>query len=434
MRGIAFVGILLLVAGVASASAAPSSVEGSIPQPQVAAPTAAAPAPHSATALPEGTPSQVGLDPVPIDRAQRQIAAGTTPSPGHPYPLYPGVVSLLAHNGVVVGRQATGYELLYTGGPGTELPPRQREPVRRDTIFDIASLTKLFTSIAVLQLVEDGRIRLDAPAANYAPEFAAGGKQNITVQQLLTHTSGLQAKIELSKLPQSSRVPAVLGARPQDPPGTVYRYSDLNMISLGVLVERVSRRPLDQVVHDRITRPLEMTDTGFGPSRDKLHRIAATEFEADPPRGMVRGEVHDENAWALNGVAGQAGIFSTADDLAVLGQAILNDGAYQGHRILRPETVHAMLTNYNSAFPGHAHGLGFELDQRWYMDGLSGPRTAGHTGFTGTSLVIDPESRSIVVLLTNSVHPSRASGPPAEARRELARGMAGSLRPPKGGG
>ncbi len=379
------------------------------------------------TVLQDGSPEEVGLATGPIDDAQRRVAGWTERTPGLQHPMYAGEVSLLAHDGVVVSRQAAGDKLRYADGKGTELPPQQQEKVSGDTIFDIASLTKLFTSIAALQLIERGKVRLDAPVAGYVPEFASNGKEAVTVEQLLTHTSGLQATIELDKLPPQQRIPAVLDAKPQNPPGSVYRYSDLNMITLGVLVARVSGKPLDQVIHDRITAPLGMTDTGFNPPQEKLHRIAATEYQTDPPRGMVRGEVEDENAWSLGGVAGQAGIFSTADDLAALGQAILNGGIYRGQRILDQRTVQAMLTNYNGAFPGDAHGLGVELDQRWYMAGLSGPRTAGHTGFTGTSLVIDPMSRSIAVLLTNRVHPSRDWGSNNLSRRVLAQGLAEAL-------
>ena len=139
---------------------------------------------------------------------------------------------------------------------------------------------------------------------------------------------------------------------------------------------------------------------------------------------MVRGSVHDENAWSLNGVAGHAGVFSTADDLAVLAQTIINGGAYGGTRILSEDSVDALLHNENAAFPGNSHGLGFELDQMWYMDGLSGPETAGHTGYTGTSIVIDRASRSFVILLTNRVHPSRSWGSNNPARRAVARDMA----------
>ncbi|MCA1655911.1 MAG: serine hydrolase, partial [Pseudonocardiaceae bacterium] len=183
----------------------------------------------------------------------------------------------------------------------------------------------------------------------------------------------------------------------------------------------------DKVVRDRITAPLGMVDTGFNPPAEKLARIAATEFQSAPPRGMVRGSVHDENAWSLGGVAGHAGVFSTANDMAILAQTILNGGSYRGHRIMRPDTVTAMLDNHNEAFPGHDHGFGFELNQMWYMGGLSGPRTAGHTGYTGTDVVIDPASRSFAVLLTNRVHPSRTRGSINIAREALCNGLAKAL-------
>jgi hypothetical protein len=142
---------------------------------------------------------------------------------------------------------------------------------------------------------------------------------------------------------------------------------------------------------------------------------------------MVRGEVHDENAWSLGGVAGHAGVFSTADDLAILAQALLNGGTYRGARVLDRKSVALLITNFTEAFPGDDHGLGFELNQTWYMDALSGPRTAGHTGYTGTSLVIDFASRSFAVLLTNRVHPSRSWGSINVARRAWAGGLGRAL-------
>ena len=190
-------------------------------------------------------------------------------------------------------------------------------------------------------------------------------------------------------------------------------------------------KTLDKLVADGITKPLQMRDTGYNPDPKKKPRIAATEFQTAPPRGMVWGSVHDENAWSLGGVAGHAGVFSTADDLAVLAQTFLNGGSYRGARILKESSVTAMITNFNQAFPGNDHGLGFELNQRWYMGGLSGPRTAGHTGYTGTSIVIDFDSRSFAILLTNRVHPSRNWGSNNPARRAVvARPRAGARRRP----
>lgn len=386
------------------------------------------------TVLRAGSPSEAGLAAWPIERAERRIAEWTERTPGRQHPMYAGAVSLVAHDGIIVGNRATGYELRYADGNGTELPPGEREPARENTIFDLASMTKLFTSIAVLQQVEEGRIELTAPVANYLPEFGVNGKSRITVRQLLTHTSGLQSVVRLWELPPEQRIPHVMSLKPENEPGSTYNYSDPNMIVLGELVERVSDKGLDQVVTERITGPLGMTDTGYNPPRRKLHRVAATEYQTDPDRGMVRGQVHDENAWSLGGVAGHAGVFGTARDLAKLGQAVLNGGTYAGERILSPDSVETMLSNYNEEFPEHAHGLGFELNQRWYMAGLSAPRGAGHTGYTGTSMVLDPASDSMAILLTNRVHPSREWGSNNPARVELAQGLARSMAvPPRHG-
>jgi len=378
--------------------------------------------------LTDTTPAAAGLDPRPIQDALTQIAGWEEPS-GSSHPLYAGAVTLLGHDGHVVTREASGYSLRYADGAGTELPREQWTPTRDDTIFDMASVSKLFTSILVVQQVERGAIRLEEPVANYLPAFAAQGKGAITVRQLLTHTSGLKSWMPLySAWPdEASRIQAVMDVAPTSPPGTTYLYSDLNLITLGALLERQTGQGLDQLVRERITTPLAMKDTGYNPDPSLKPRIAATEFQATPPRGMVWGEVHDENAWSLGGVAGHAGIFSTAQDMAVLAQTMLNGGTYAGHRILSADSVRKMTTNYNTAFPGSSHGLGFELDQRFYMGGLSSPSTAGHTGYTGTSIVIDSMSRSFAIVLSNRVHPSRSWGSNNPARRAAAQGLALAL-------
>jgi CubicO group peptidase (beta-lactamase class C family) len=382
----------------------------------------------SSTMLTDMSPAKAGLDAKPIDDALAQIAGWEEPS-GSAHPLYAGAVTLLGHDGHVVARKASGYALRYADGAGTELPRDQWVPMRADTIFDMASVSKLFTSILVVQQIERGAIRLEEPVATYLPAFAAQGKGSITVRQLLTHTSGLKPWMPLwSGWPdKASRIAAVLDVEPTSPPGTTYVYSDLNLITLGVLLERQTGKGLDQLVRERITDPLRMKDTGYNPDPSLKPRIAATEFETSPPRGMVWGEVHDENAWSLGGVAGHAGVFSTAQDMAVLAQSMINGGTYGGHRILSQSSVQKMTTNYNTAFAGSSHGLGFELDQRWYMGGLSSPTTAGHTGFTGTSIVIDNMSRSFAIVLSNRVHPSRSWGSNNPARRAAAQGLALSL-------
>ncbi|MFF0340241.1 serine hydrolase [Kribbella sp. NPDC004875] len=380
------------------------------------------------TLLRDTTPAKAGLDPAPIDAALAQVAGWTQPS-GTAKPLYAGAVTLLGHDGNIVTRTATGLALKYADGQGTELPPDQQIPMRTDTIFDMASVSKLFTSIVVLQLVEKGKVDLDAPIATYIPEFAQNGKETVTVRMALTHTSGFPSWLPLwstGKTPEE-RLQLALTAKLQDPPGTKYLYSDLNLIALGELAHRVTGKPLDKLVADGITKPLQMRDTGYNPDPKKKPRIAATEYQSSPPRGMVWGSVHDENAWSLGGVAGHAGVFSTADDMAVLAQTFLNGGSYRGARILKESSVTAMITNFNQGFPGNDHGLGFELNQRWYMGGLSGPRTAGHTGYTGTSIVIDFDSRSFAILLTNRVHPSRNWGSNNPARRAVTQGLALAL-------
>ncbi len=377
------------------------------------------------TVLADATPQSLGLDPAPIAESVAQIHAHEQPdASGHP--LFAGAVGIMGHEGKIVERDASGWALRYANAT-TELPREQWVPMRTDTIFDLASVSKLFTSLAVVQLVEEGTVELEKPVATYLPEFAATGKQSVTVRQLLTHTSGFTSWLPLwSKYPdKASRIKAVMDQPPTNPPGSTYLYSDLNLITLGVMVEKLRGAPLDQVVHDRITAPLGMTDTGYNPA-DK-ERTAATEYQSAPPRGLVWGSVHDENAWSLGGVAGHAGVFSTVDDLARLSQALLNGGTYDGHRILSRKSVESLITNFNGDFPGDDHGLGFELNQRWYMDALSGPRTAGHTGYTGTSIVIDFTSRSFAILLTNRVHPSRSWGSVNGARREWAHGLAASM-------
>ncbi|NUT52594.1 MAG: beta-lactamase family protein [Saccharothrix sp.] len=380
----------------------------------------------SHSVLRTGTPEAMGLDPAPLDAALAQIERYTAPdATGHP--LFAGAVTLYAHDGVVVTHEPTGWAVRYGDAAGTELPEAQRVPMARDTIFDLASISKLFTSIVVMRQHELGRFGLDDPVARHLPEFGANGKESITVRQLLTHTSGLVAWLPLwSQYPDvPSRLKAVMDTTPRSAPGTAYVYSDLNLITLGLLAEKWSGKKLDELVRDDITGPLGLRDTGYNPPPEKLDRIAATEYQAG--RGIIRGSVHDENAWSLGGVAGHAGVFSTARDLAVLGQAILNGGAYADGRILREDTVELMLTDFNQAFPGNAHGLGFELDQRWYMGALTSPRAAGHTGYTGTTLVLDPLSRSIAILLTNRVHPSRNWGSINPARRVAADGLAQAM-------
>ncbi len=390
---------------------------------------------HPNELLRHGDARAAGLTPRHVARIVPDTARYLRPSPTHPE--YAGASVLAAHRGVIVADHAVGHAVLYADAKPALLPPGQRVAARPDTIWDLASLTKLFTTLVALQLVERHQLTLDTPVAQRIPEFAQHGKAAITVRQLLTHTSGLPADLPLWRdwHTYADRVAAVYAVEPVAGPGSAYRYSDLNMITLGKLVERVSGTPLNTLVARGVTGPLGMRDTGFNPPAAKLSRIAATEYQTTPDRGMLRGVAHDENAWALSGVAGHAGMFSTTHDLATLCQAILNGGRYGHARVLSPDSVRILLTNLNTAFAGDAHGLGLELGQRWYMDALASPVTAGHTGFTGTSLVIDPLSDSFVILLANRTHPTRAWGSANPARRAVARDLAMALpvRAPGGG-
>jgi CubicO group peptidase (beta-lactamase class C family) len=292
-------------------------------------------------------------------------------------------------------------------------------------------MSKLFTTIVVLQLIEDDLVDLNAPVARYVPEFAAGGKEDVTVRMLLTHTSGLppDPNPDLWTYPaREDRLPAALATALNGTPGGQYVYSDIGFIALGTLVQRVTGLPLDEAVHRQVTGPLGMTDTVYNPPPKLFPRIASTEWQPYVGRGMVRGEVHDENAWSLGGVSGHAGVFSTADDIAILCQTLLNGGQYGDVRILRTGSVRTALVNYNARFqsryPDSDRGLGFQLSTYSYMGPLASPVTFGHTGYTGTSVVIDPLSRSFVVLLANRVHPDRNWGANTVARAKLASDLA----------
>jgi CubicO group peptidase (beta-lactamase class C family) len=392
--------------------------------------------------LRHGSPAEAGLLADQLDTLVTHLAAFGQPSPVHP--LFPGAVVLTARDGVIALERAMGDALRYSAfdyatGVATELPPDQRIAMRTDTRFDLASLSKLFTSTVAVQAIERGRLDLTAPVVRYLPAFGANGKDAITIRNLLTHTSGLRPDLPFYNYATRADQENLLYAdTPLAPPDTQYVYSDLNMITLQFVLERITGRTLDRLVRDGITRPLGMAATGYNPPAADRNRTAATEYEMKPyaalDRGLVWGEVHDENAYALGGVAGHAGVFSTAADLAVLCQTMLNGGAYGGRRILSRRSVELMFTNFNQKFPGDEHGLGFELYQFWYMGSMATPYSAGHTGFTGTCLVIDPTTQSFFVLLTNAVHPYRGWPHGSAARVSVGTdlGRAVAVRPADG--
>ncbi|MFF1702410.1 serine hydrolase domain-containing protein [Streptomyces sp. NPDC058252] len=375
----------------------------------------------SAPRLRTDTPERAGLDPEELRHLVRDVRALTR----GPEPWAAGVVLVAGRGPVIAVEKAAGWAVRYAAydeetGTRVELPPAARVPTTVHTPFDLASLTKLFTAVAAVQQLERGTLGIDARVGAYLPEFRAAAAHDITVRQLLTHTSGLRPELPLYDCPDDAARLALLRAQaPTSEPGA-YLYSDLNLLLLQYVLERITGRALDVLVRDGITRPLGMTATGFGPCPG----AAATEDQRRPwakaDRGMLRGVVHDENAWALGGVAGHAGLFSTGRDLAVFCRTLLAGGSYGPARILGPDFVELMLA---------PPGLGFALDQPWFMGGLAGRGAAGHTGFTGTSLVLDPATDTFLVLLANTVHPRRRpadSGPRAGAGTRVARAVRGA--------
>jgi CubicO group peptidase (beta-lactamase class C family) len=384
--------------------------------------------PEGGPVLRFGSPRQAELIPEYADLIPADAAAGLQPGTGvNGHPVYPGEVVIAGRNGVVAEYAAAGYNLRYADEQGGELPQDAWIPTTVDTIYDLASLSKLFTSTVAVQLIQQGRLALADTVVTYLPAFDNNGKGDITILQLLTHVSGLPpdpSPALWTHATMAERIDAVMTTVPQATAGTEYIYSDLNMITLQLVAEAITGQTLDVLVRDSITWPLGMRDTMYNPPASLKPRIAAEEYQQVPDRGLVWGQVHDENAWALGGVAGHAGVFSTARDMAVFCQTFLNGGRYGRARILSRDSVISMFTNYNQAFPGNEHGLGWELYQHWEEGALATPYSGGHTGFTGTSIAVDPTTQSFVLLLTNAVHPSRNWGVPNPQRRQVAYDLA----------
>ncbi|HET9408730.1 MAG TPA: serine hydrolase [Candidatus Sulfotelmatobacter sp.] len=327
----------------------------------------------------------------------------------------PGAVLVVGHHGKVVYRKAYG---------SRALDPR-REPMTLDTVFDMASLTKVIaTTTAVMQLIEKGKVRLNDPLAKYLSEFAQNGKQDITVRQLLTHYSGLEPDLDL-KTPWSGKETAykmAFAETPQQAPGSSFVYSDINFIVLGALVERVSGETLDQYCTRHIFAPLKMARTRFLPPAAWRAKIAPTQY--DENQHMLRGVVHDPTARRMGGVAGHAGLFSTADDMAKFAQALLNGG----DGILSVLSVEKMTTPQTPPSAPVLRGFGWDIDSPFSSTrgDLLPVGSYGHTGFTGTSLWIDPTTQTYIILLTNAVHP-RGRGNAIELRSKVATEIAASL-------
>jgi CubicO group peptidase (beta-lactamase class C family) len=320
----------------------------------------------------------------------------------------PGGVLWLEHDGVAY-HKAYGHRAVI---------PRP-EPMTEDTIFDMASLTKVMaTTPAIMLLIERGQVQLDAPVCAYIHEFKGQWRERVTIRELLTHTSGLPPDLETNEWRgYATAIKKACAIKLESPPGMAFKYSDINFILLGEVVRRVAKMPLQDFVQHEIYGPLEMTDTGFLPLKSELSRIAPTEVINGKP---LRGIVDDPTARRMGGAAGNAGLFSTASDLARYARMMLNLGDLDSVRIFQPETVKLMTTPQAPPDVKVLHGLGWDIDSPY-----SGPRGSlfpigsyGHTGWTGTSIWIDPSSKTFVIFLSNRNHPTDA-GDVLPLRREL---------------
>jgi uncharacterized protein YbbC (DUF1343 family)/CubicO group peptidase (beta-lactamase class C family) len=315
---------------------------------------------------------------------------------------------------VIVGR---GDRILYHKAIGNRALTPAVEPMTLDTIFDLASLTKVVaTSTSIMMLVEQGRIRLSDRVATFIPGFERYGKADITVRHLLTHVSGLAPDVDLTNpwIGSDSAISLAMDEVPSSRPGEKFVYSDINFFLLGEIVRRVSGVPLDRFARERIFEPLGMKDTMFNPPASLALRIAPTESCTPygwpcqgPEMKMLRGVVHDPTARRMGGVAGHAGLFSTASDLAIFCRMLLDGGVYQGSRVLSPLAVEKMTSPATPDTEPNTRGLGWDIDSTYSSNRgeLLPIGSFGHTGFTGTSIWIDPATEMFVIFLSNRVHP-----------------------------
>ncbi|MGH9404298.1 MAG: exo-beta-N-acetylmuramidase NamZ domain-containing protein [Terriglobia bacterium] len=311
-----------------------------------------------------------------------------------------GAVVVIGHNGRVVYRHAFGER--------TRLP--HDSPMQLTTMFDLASLTKVIaTTPAIMQLFQEGKIRLDDPVADYWPEFGENGKQEITVRELLTHYSGLPPDLPLDQ-PWSgydTAMKLIVAAHPLNPPGVRFVYSDVNFETLGELVRRISGEPLNVYCERHIFRPLHMMHTEFKPPLRLRSRMAPTQPPDQKNEMIPWYAVNDPTSYRMGGIAGHAGLYSTAGDLAIYAQMLLNGGIYHGVRVLSPMTVMKMTTPASPPRSIAVHGLGWDIDTAFSSNRgeLFPVGSFGHTGWTGTSIWIDPFSKTYVIILTDAVHP-----------------------------
>jgi uncharacterized protein YbbC (DUF1343 family)/CubicO group peptidase (beta-lactamase class C family) len=369
--------------------------------------------------LPEARPETLGFDASRLARVEDAVARAVGEK------KIPGAVVLVGRRGKVALAKAFGKR---------SVEPMD-EAMTRDTVFDMASLTKpIATATSVMVLLERGKIRLNDKIVTYLPELKGNGKDAITIEQLLRHRSGLIPDNSIADYADGPEAAweKIAALSPRETPGEVFLYSDVGYLILGRLVEKVSGQSLDEFARAAIFDPLGMVETGFRPisglpdEPTPVARIAPTEREGTR---MLRGVVHDPRSRALGGVAGHAGLFGTADDLAVYAQMLLDGGkGGDGKRVLSPLTIRAMV-DPGSTPEGQRRGLGWDVETSYSgpRGSLFGPSSFGHTGFTGTSLWVDPETETFVILLTSRLHPDGKAAGPTALRAEVATLVASSI-------
>ena len=346
-----------------------------------------------------------------IDRAiEDAMLAGTT----H------GAVLLIGHEGKIAYRKAYGDRAIVPA----------LEPMTIDTIFDAASLTKVIaTTSCLMKLVDQGKLQIDQPVTKYLPEFQ-GGHSPITVRNLMTHFSGLRPDVILDPpwTGYQTGIQKALTETPTAPPGNKFVYSDINFLLLGEIVRRLSGQTLAEFANEQVFQPLWMKDTRFCPPPVDLSRIAPTEF--DPAGGPpLRGVVHDPTARYMGGVAGHAGLFTTADDLAKFAQMMLDGGVFRATRLFSAAVIARFTRPQSPPNQPILRGLGWDIDSPLSKNRgeLFPIGSYGHTGFTGTSIWIDPSSKSYVILLTNYLHPRKEKRSLTSLRSRVATLAAASL-------
>ena len=394
----------LVVAAACTRTVATAPTPSTTPVPRLAAVEALEPAP----------PIAVGLDPELPARLDSIVRVGLEQGAA------PGAALAVGRFGRLVHLKGYG-AIDYAGGAPTADPT---------SIYDLASLTKVMaTTTAAMILEEEGKLDLSRTVQSYLPEFDAPDKAAITVRMLLTHRGGLEAFAPLWRDTKGrTEYLTQINTRPlRGAPGTLVVYSDWDFVLMGLIIERITGTTLDAFTAARVFGPLGMSSTRFSPdTTDAALRRRVAYTALDTLRGQLHGSVHDPNAWALGGVAGHAGLFGSARDLAVFAQMLLNGGTYAGTRIVKPTTVARWTTSQD---PASSRALGWDTPSAVSSAGrYFSPRSFGHTGYTGTSMWLDPERGLFVVLLMNRVNSRGEATRHVQLRRDVADAVQSSLR------